>query len=231
MSIRAVIFDLFGTLIDFLPEEDYRRTHEDIAALLSVSADDFRQCWYGCTHERDTGQFGGVEGTIRHICRSLMGEPAPELLQAFLDIRLGIIRRNLAPRNGAIELLTQLQENGIRIGLISDCSDDIPHIWHETPFAPLIEAPLFSCIEQLKKPDSRLYQRVCERLAVAPEECLYVGDGMSRELTGALRAGMRPVLINVGYESELDLYREDALEWTGPVIRDLRGVLEHIEIR
>ena len=34
------------------------------------------------------------------------------------------------------------------------------------------------------KPDPRLYARMAELLAVAPEECAFVGDGAYRELQG-----------------------------------------------
>jgi putative hydrolase of the HAD superfamily len=36
-----------------------------------------------------------------------------------------------------------------------------------------------------------------DELGIAPEDCLYVGDGDSNELTGAAGVGMHPVLINV----------------------------------
>ena len=38
-----------------------------------------------------------------------------------------------------------------------------------------------------------MYLTACERLRVEPEECLYVGDGGSRELTGAAAVGMTAV--------------------------------------
>jgi len=67
-------------------------------------------------------------------------------------------------------------------------------------------------------------------LEMLPEQCLYVGTGGSRELTGASRVGMRPVLIRVDYESFLDAYRPDALEWTGPIISDISEVLGLVEV-
>lgn len=47
--------------------------------------------------------------------------------------------------------------------------------------------------EGLCKPDPELFRRMTEALGVMPSECLYVGDGGSRELFAARDAGMHPV--------------------------------------
>lgn len=39
-----------------------------------------------------------------------------------------------------------------------------------------------------------LYRAACDRLAIAPEDCVYVGNGDGEELAGATTFGMRPVL-------------------------------------
>jgi len=48
-----------------------------------------------------------------------------------------------------------------------------------------------------EKPDPRIYHLALERLKVKPQDCLYVGDGSSHELTGARKVGMHPVQIHV----------------------------------
>jgi putative hydrolase of the HAD superfamily len=112
---------------------------------------------------------------------------------------------------------------GHKVGLISDCSPEIPHVWRETTLVSLVEAPVFSCVVGLKKPDPCIYHLACERLAVDPRACLYVGDGGSRELTGAAQVGMHPVLIRD--RDERDAFRVDSEDWDGPTISTLREVL------
>ncbi len=46
----------------------------------------------------------------------------------------------------------------------------------------------------MEKPSRRIYEIACERLKVQPQQCLYVGDGSSKELTGAASVGMLPIL-------------------------------------
>ena len=53
---------------------------------------------------------------------------------------------------------------------------------------------------RLAKPDPRIYEMAVEGLGVAAEECLYVGDGTSNELTGASRVGMTAVLMRAPHD-------------------------------
>ncbi len=76
--------------------------------------------------------------------------------------------------------LSRLKSLGMLTALIADCSLKVSMLWSQTPFAPIVDLALFSSREGLRKPDSMLYQRACDRLSVAPAECLYVGDGNSR---------------------------------------------------
>ena len=62
---------------------------------------------------------------------------------------------------------------------------------------------------------------VCNRLTVAPEGCLYVGDGGSKELTGASASGMDVMLIRAPY----DTVPGDREEWPGARISNLKQVL------
>ncbi|WP_067501453.1 HAD hydrolase-like protein [Actinoplanes sp. TFC3] len=59
---------------------------------------------------------------------------------------------------------------------------------------------MFSWQEGRRKPDIEMYAAVVGRLGVPEKDCWYVGDGGSRELWEADRAGTRPVLItNAGH--------------------------------
>jgi putative hydrolase of the HAD superfamily len=109
-----------------------------------------------------------------------------------------------------------LRAHGLRLGLISDCSSELCEAWPDTPYAPRIDAAVFSWQERRRKPDPRLYATVADRLGVPASACWYVGDGGSRELQGAAAAGMRPVLVtNAGwpgahaYRVDPDPFRPD----------------------
>lgn len=91
--------------------------------------------------------------------------------------------------------------------------------------APLVDVEVFSSETGLRKPDPAIYLAAAERLGVAPERCLYCGDGAYGELSGAAAVGMTPYLIR-----DPDLDPDDALRpepevWDGPAVDDLRGLL------
>ncbi len=102
-------------------------------------------------------------------------------------------------------------------------------LWKSTPFAPLFDAAVFSCVVKLKKPDPQIYLRACADLRVVPADCLYVGDGSSRELSGAAAVGMHPVLIRAPHEQHPDTFRIDAEDWTSDVIARLSEVLGRLQ--
>ena len=225
MKHSAVIFDLFGTLVVTFSSREYHRLLGEMAALVGTPAAEFARLWLATSNERWTGTFGTIEKNVEHICTCL-GVPADaERMAEAARLRMPVVVRSMQPRDDAVATLMALKAAGCRIGLISDCSSEVPAYWPNTPFAPLIDAPIFSCSVGLKKPDPRIYQLACDRLGVRPEQCVYVGDGGSRELSGAARVGMHSVQIRVP-EEDSDAHRVEGEEWHGTRIGRLSELLE-----
>jgi len=224
MKYLAVIFDLFGTLADNFSSREYYDALAQMALVFSVPPNDFRQAWFNTSRERNTGVSQNCQGDIELVCRRLEVRPEERQIALAVQLRLDYIRRVMMPQVGAIEVLSCLREEGYRTGLISDCTHEIPVVWPETPFAPLIDAAVFSCSVGFRKPDPRIYQLAARQLEVQPEQCLYVGDGGSQELSGALEVGMHPILIRLDADStEPHLINRE--QWDGRTILSLREVL------
>ena len=196
MKYKAVIFDLFGTLVEDIIGPPYTDLVMRIASILSMPADDFRQMWSDTVYVRHTGGFRSVEANIAHICQELGVHLEDNDIKLAARIRQDYDRRVMTtPRSGAVEVLSQLKQWGYKTGLISNCTPDAPLIWPDIPFASLFDVAVFSCSVGLMKPDHRIYQLTVERLGVESEDCLYVGNGSRGELRGAHEMGMYPVLI------------------------------------
>jgi putative hydrolase of the HAD superfamily len=222
---RAVIFDLFGTLVRNFSYRAHEQTVSDIARILNLPRDAFARLWHETWKMRSTGVFPTIEANIVHTCAVLGLRREPDQILAGAQVELEFTRRALAPRLDAEATIRGLRERNYKIGLVSDCSPAVPRAWQMTRLAPLIDAPVFSCVVGVKKPDPVIYMLVCEQLAVSPCECLYVGDGSSRELTGAAQVGMHAVLFHVPHEDTYDDRREDVESWSGPAVRTLADVL------
>ncbi len=229
MKYDAVIFDLFGTLVDTFPFREHERMMSEMAAALLASPHDFARLWVETFNERGTGSFPTLEAIIERICRVLALPSESARVTGAARIRADFTRRILTPRPDAVETLSQLRVSGYKIGLISDCSAEVPLLWKDTLFSRLVDAPVFSCAVGLRKPDPCIYQLACERLAVMSQNCLYIGDGSSRELTRASQFGMHSALIRVPYEDTYDVHRPDAEEWQGPTVSALKDVMTLLE--
>ena len=138
---------------------------------------------------------------------------------------MAYIKNALRPKAHAISTLNLLKRQRYKIGLLSNCSVEIPLLWPETDFAGAIDTPIFSCLARLKKPDQRIYQLTCEQLGTKPESCLYIADGEEYELAAAARIGLQAVLIRSSSEESLSDLHSEAREWRGPAISTLPEVL------
>jgi putative hydrolase of the HAD superfamily len=229
VTIRAVIFDLYGTLVPEFPHEDFYASIDHMATVLGADPAAFREGWNATGVARQTGGFPTLDDNVRAICASLgLPEPSDEEVTRALARRAEMYERWFHPRVGAIETLTELRARGFPLALISMCAPDTPPMWHASPFAGLVDVEVFSSEVGLRKPDPAIYLSACERLGVDPAECLYCGDGAYRELTGASEIGMTAVEIR---DPEVDITALLHLEgdtWTGAQIADLRQVLEMV---
>ena len=87
---------------------------------------------------------------------------------------------------------------------------------------PFVDAASFSCVTGIRKPDAAAYLMATDRLRVAPEDCVYVGDGGSHELAGARTLGMQAVMYAPTDATDSDAVADPQDSWRGPTIVDLR---------
>jgi putative hydrolase of the HAD superfamily len=228
----AVIFDLFGTLIDTVTPTEYGELLATLAIKLGASPEHFETEWRTAITEREAGSLGGVPEILRTTARRAGGDPTAEAVESASSEWLASARRWLTPRGRTLETLHAFHDAGYAIGLLSNCSAEVPTLWPDTVMAPAIQAPVFSCDVGMMKPDPRIYENVCAALSVEPERCMFLGDGGSRELTGATALGMEAVLLRVPGEEHTwfdENYRLDALEWIGARIAAIEEATRFIE--
>jgi putative hydrolase of the HAD superfamily len=229
MKFKATIFDFYGTVVEDFGSASVDQLQTEFLKALEVPAEPFMKLWRETTEQRVGGAFQTVEASIEHVCDLLAVKLTPERLKRAMEIRLQIIRQTLKPKADAVKTLSRLKQKGYKIGLLSNCSIEIPILWQETEFAPLVDSAVFSSRECLKKPDLRMYRLACERLHVTPCECLYVADGENYELAAAAQAGLHPILIrNPAAQKRPELFKE-ATEWQGRAVSELSEVLKIVD--
>jgi len=228
-NYKAVVFDLFGTLVSTFSSSMHDIVLENMAKMLDVPNDAFAKLFdYDMRAAREMGDFASIEENIKIACKQLGVNPGTTTIEKAAIYRFDFMENALAPRKDAIQTMVQIRSKGHKIGLISDCSPEVPVLWSASPFAKIVDVPIFSCEVGIKKPDQGIYNLLCDRLGVKPTECLYVGDGDSFELEGALEAGMDPVLIRVEGEDTYDRDRPLAANWKGKKISVISDIMQFV---
>jgi putative hydrolase of the HAD superfamily len=227
VKYQAVIFDLYGTLVDeqrYLRKQEvtYQLAMSEIAAIIGVPIDGLSRVWSATSRQRNLGKMKTTRETLTFICDALGVDVSDEQLDRAAAVRLEFIRRALRPRNGVLATLASLRDAGVKTGLISNCIADTSVLWPSTPFAPSLDTTILSCDVGMMKPDPGIYELACERLGVQPSGCLYIGDGSSGELTGASNVGMNAVLIRALDDTE----NGDREDWQGARISSVNEVFD-----
>ena len=223
---EAVIFDFFGTLAPSYAVNAYKQILSTMAGELGIPSNFFIESWLNTFSERAIGKIPDVRSNIDAICHEFGMSPRTEQVEAAMGVRLEYAKQNIRPKQGAINTLAQIKGLGFKLGLITDCASELPELWHKTEFASYFDVTLFSCVEGIKKPDPEIYKKASNLLEVAPEKCLYIGDGGSYELTGAKNIGMTPVLLfDRSEQGNPDTHRIDGEKWDGMVIYSFNEVI------
>lgn len=222
MKYQAVIFDLGGTLCRYAPWKD-RDAARQVAETCAAPIDKFVELWFDHSANLGIGDYKTWPEYISFICGLMKIETPPHhLLEKSAEIQLNDTRNQICdPHEGAVELLAYLKSNDYKLALVSDCFYDVPKVWSETPFARYFDVTVFSCQEGMNKGNPRIFQIALDKLAVMPEYCIYIADGMRNELTNAAGLGILAVQLYIPGEMYDSPIRED---WQGPKISSLHEV-------
>ncbi len=105
---------------------------------------------------------------------------------------------------GMKELLCKLKEQGFKLyGLTNWCSE-VHKVIAKYDILHLLDGCVISSEEHLIKPEKAIYQRLCDKYDLRPEECLFTDD-KAINIQGALNVGMQAILFKNTAQYEADL--------------------------
>ena len=188
--IRAVIFDMFETLITHYESPLYFGA--EMAEDAGISKEKFYPLWRGLDYERTIGKIT-LEELLERILKD-NGCYTEELLKKLIEKRVAAKEdcfRHLHPE--ILPMLSELKMQGLLVGLISNCYLEEGEVIKKSELYPFFDAVYLSYEQGVAKPDKEIFLRCAEELGVKTEECLYVGDGGSQELETARELGMYAV--------------------------------------
>jgi putative hydrolase of the HAD superfamily len=225
----AVIFDLFGTLIPTVTPDQYNLMLAELAGIMAVDSEVFSNHWRETVEERESGLLGGISDILASSAAASGHKPTAANVADAQHRWLAIAEGWLTPRADTRSTLTAIRATGAKVGLLSNCSAEVPPLWPMAGMADLFDHLVFSCDVGAMKPSPFVYEAAYMNLGVDPKRCMFVGDGGARELTGASAVGMEAVLLRAAGEEHTAFdrfYRKDALEWPGIVVTSLTELID-----
>jgi putative hydrolase of the HAD superfamily len=96
------------------------------------------------------------------------------------------------------QVLADLADAGVRVGLISNSHRCLASFQEHFDLGPFVTGAVSSSDHGFMKPHASIFQAAMRLVDVAPAESLMVGDNVRQDVEGALRAGMRAVLLHRG---------------------------------
>ena len=213
MTIRAVLFDLDGTLVDSL--EDLTDAVNHIRKAFShplLTADEVRQ---------------KVGKGARHLIRQALPDSSDTLIDQALDMFLEFNRQHIADKSrlypGIAEILDEIAAREIRMAVVSNKNEALSSLILQS----LGIHDRFECVcggdtYPERKPSPLPLLKVAEILELAPNECIMAGDSIN-DVQAGRQAGIGSIACTWGYGSSDELAGADAFAHTP---RELLAVID-----
>ena len=209
--LRAVLFDLGGTLmyeratwdaINARADEaltNYLRA-EGLELNLSTFPREFRKRlrMYFQQREKDL-----LETTYSFVLRDVLkdkgyGDVPESTLRNALDELFAITQTNWTLEEDTLPTLQKLEEDGYRMGLISNAGDDqdVQQLARRFGIAPYFDFILTSAACSYRKPHRRIFELALSNWYFLPSEAVMVGDNLDADVRGAQSVGVFAVWLS-----------------------------------
>jgi len=221
--MKAVIFDMFETLVTLYSVPQY--FGRNIAADLGADIEAFYPLWHEADEDYSKGKmnFREVLSWIGECVHYAYPERVPEVVEKRYAFKQASLR-NVEER--IVSLLRKLKERGYKIGLISNCFLEEAEAIRASVLAPFFDVMMLSCEQGVQKPEREIFERCLSELSVAPEECLYVGDGGSQELETARSFGMQTMQAGWFIKKQQENWKKDGFD----VVEEPEEVLVALDV-
>lgn len=211
--LRAILFDINGTLIDIDTDEDREDIYRAIGHFLlyqgiALRRGEVRELYFRILDEQRRAsrelypEFDAVAiwrdiitCHATNVTRALPREKLDQLPLVLAELYRGISRKRLQLYPDAINVLARLSLH-YRLAAVTDAQSAwaVPEL-HATGLLDYLNPIIVSGDYGYRKPDTRLFEAALEQLQVSATEAIYVGNDMYRDIYGAQQAGMKAVFL------------------------------------
>lgn len=181
--IKAIIFDWGGVLID----ETLGEMDKYCADVLGVKVENYN---IACQKGLDDFARGNIiEDEFWQVVCGELDIDIPNVKSLWDNA----VKEVFNEKEEMFELLERLKAQGYKIGFLSNTEMPAVRYWQKNDYEKYFDEAVFSCIEHIAKPDKEIYQLICERLGVLPEEAVFIDD-KNEYIDGAVAIGMKGIV-------------------------------------
>lgn len=204
-SVRAVLLDAAGTLVDIEPPAPRLRALLAERFGVSVSVEQARiaihaEIMYYRSHMQDGADAQRLAELRRRCAGVLLAAlpPSAELASLRLDEITELLLDSLVFRAfpEAAEALSRLRAQGLRLVVASNWDCSLESVLERIDLRGLVDGVAVSAEVGATKPDPQLLREALRLADARPEEALHVGDSLAEDVGAALAAGVRPVFLS-----------------------------------
>ena len=211
-KIRALLFDVNGTLVDIETDECMEEVYRAIAHFLTYQGlrlrrGEVRELYFQIMKEQFAAktekypEFDVVavwrEFLRRYATdytRSLGAEKLSQMPLFIAEMQRGISRKRLLAFPQTQEVLAQLKTR-YSLAVVSDAQSAyaVPELRRAglaDYFAPIVISGDYG----FRKPDPRLFEAALRKLGIAAQEAIFIGNDRFRDILGARQVGMKTIL-------------------------------------
>jgi len=196
---KAIIFDLYGTLIDIHTDEDNQLFWQQMNTYFGyfgVHYDNLKNAYEEAVKEfvkKETSDYPDIE--ILDVFNKLFLDKGVivdkvTLLQTATTFRL-LSTDYLQLYPYTKELLELLNNSELRVILLSNAQRSFDSIYISSDY-------------KLSKPDKKFYEIMLEKEKLKPEECVYIGNDHTTDIKGANAIGMDSIYLYTNCSSEIN---------------------------
>jgi 2-haloacid dehalogenase len=180
LTIRAVVFDLGGVLIEWNPRHLYRKLFDDEAAM-----EEFLTTV--CTMEWNDGLDRG-----RPLADAVaeLSAQHPEHAEAIAAYHERWTEMVLGPIDDVVAIVAELRSAGVPLYALSNWSHETFNLVRpDFPFIAWFDGLLLSSEIGVTKPDRRIFEELCRRFDLDPATTVFIDDNPPN-VEGARAAGL-----------------------------------------
>jgi putative hydrolase of the HAD superfamily len=192
---EACLVDVYDTILTC----DFAGHGTELPVLAGMPALAWQQGYLRIDDELSTGRLTKSEG-FGQILREFGVEPRPDLVRALVKRDRDLLLAAARLYDDAIPFLESLRSRGIKIAIVSNCTEHTRQLLTELGVDALADALVLSCEVGVAKPAAEIFQYALDRLGVAADATVFVDDQRGY-CAGAVALGIRTAWIVRG---ELD---------------------------